>query len=843
MNGTPPRGLPLPPHSGKIAALVPACDLTVQPSLLLDRRLRHLSLRPLPLLLMLVLAEPAAAQTAVVAPSSTQYMCPAGVMRCVTPKDEFGKCKRNDLLDFFVSGLPPAGDRSKAQTLADANKVTWLDKTHAQLEDSVQMQKLDALLRTDFLTYDTETTDYTATGHVRYQDASMLMSADKARGTTTPNVTYLDNVRYQMLDQRGNGVAAIVNQTDPDHTKMTAGTFSTCDPTERQWEMRSDNLEIDKIKNEGYGHGVTLAYQGVPFMWLPYISFPIDEDRHSGFLMPVMNYSSRKGFKLGIPYYFDLAPNYDATLKPIEFTKRGPMLDSEFRYISEWDRLQLNLGYMPNDQVTDSSRGYLRLQNWTNFSSNWGATVDIHRVSDNVYLRDFGDSFQSTAISLLPSSAYVNGHGSWWNMSIGGDMWQVSDPSMEPVCAGGGAPGTCSNPAVFKPYTRLPRVTFNAAEKFGDLEVGMESEYVNFSRAYSVTGQRLDLYPHISYPIESLAWFIRPTIGYRFTKYDLSNLNFADPTQLRPNVAASRSLPIVSLDSGLFFERDTKLFGNSLIQTLEPRLFYLYVPYRNQDRLPNFDTSLPSMDFPSLFRTNAYTGGDRQSDANQATFALTSRLIDAESGDQFLSASIGQIRYFKTPRVNLLPYYAPLAYTGKDIFTEVQVRINRNWSVTWDQQWNPDPVYPATQNGKNVWIPWDHRTDLSSIAIQRRFGTDGVFNFSYRFRRGYLEQYDVTTLIPLNQRWSIVGRYYYSLRDRQMLESFAGVQYDTCCVAMRLVARRWLNNVSNTLNGGVYLPDNVKAETTAFFEVEFKGIGSSGQRTENFLRHAILGYQ
>jgi len=820
----------------------------VQTSLLLDRRLdfrlQHLSLRLLPLLLMFALAEPASAQTAVIAPSANQYSCPAGVMHCVVKKNDFGKCKRNDLLDFFVPGLPPAGDRSKAQSLADANKVTWVDKTHAQLEDDVRMQRLDALLRTDFLTYDTETTDYTANGHVRYQDAGMLMSADKARGTTTPNVTYLDNVRYQMLDQRGNGVAATVNQTDPDHSKMVVGTYSTCDPSERQWEMRANTLEIDKIKNEGYGHGVTMAYEGVPFFWFPYLSFPIDDGRHSGFLMPTIGYSSRRGFKLGIPYYLDLAPNYDLTLKPIEYTKRGPMLDTEFRYISEWDRLLLNVGYLPHDDETgESNRGYLRLQNWTTFNSNWGATVDVHRVSDDTYLRDFGDSFQSTAISLLPSSAYVNGHGSWWTIAIGGDDWQVSDPSIESFCSGGGPLKGCANPVVYKPYTRLPRVVFNAAKTISGFEFGLDSEYTDFQRGYSITGKRLDLYPHVSFPIETLAWFLRPTVGYRVTKYDLSDMQFAAVSNpLLTNTSPSRSLPIASVDSGLFFERDTKLFGTSFIQTLEPRLFYLYAPYRNQDQLPNFDTSLPSMDFPSLFRTNAYTGGDRQSDANQATVALTSRLINSDSGDQFLSTSIGQIRYFKTPRVTL-PYYTPLAYTGKDIFTEVQLHVNKNWSVTWDQQWNPDPVRPVTTNGATTWVPWNHRTDLSSVAIQHRFGTDGVVNFAYRFRRGYLEQYDATALIPLNQRWSIVGRYYYSLMDKQMLESFAGVQYDSCCVAARLVARRWLTNVSNTLNGGVYIPTNVKPESTVFFEIEFKGIGSSGERTQNFLRHAILGYQ
>ncbi|MFT3789691.1 MAG: LPS assembly protein LptD [Rudaea sp.] len=823
------------------------------PFSLSDRRLPRLSRCLLPLLLATALIESVFAQTAVIAPATTQYACPAGVLRCAAPKNEYGKCKRNDLLDFFVSGLPPAGDRSKAQTLADADKVTRIDQTHERLEGDVRVQRLDALLRTDFFTFDSETTDYTATGHVRYQDAGMLLAADKARGTTTPSVTWLDAARYQMLDQRGNGVAAIVNQTDPDHSKMTQATFSTCDPGERQWEMRADTLDIDKVRNEGYGHGVTLAYEGVPFFWFPYLSFPIDEDRHSGFLMPVLGYSSRRGLKLGIPYYLDLAPNYDLTLKPIEYSKRGPMLDAEFRYLSEHDRLLLDVGYLPHDDDTgDSNRGYLRLQNWTTFTSNWSATTDVHRVSDDRYLRDFGDSFQSTAISLLPSNAYVNGNGSWWNMAIGGDDWQVSDPTLEAYCASGGALQGCANPVVFKPYTRLPRVTFNVvSQRFGGFEFGMESEYVHFERGYSITGQRLDLYPHISYPLETLGWFLRPTLGYRYTQYDLADFRYNTNAAVT-STSPSRSLPIASVDSGLNFERDAKLFGNSFTQTLEPRLFYLYVPYRNQDKLPNFDTSLPYLDFPSLFRTNAYTGGDRQADANQATLALTSRLIDADSGDQLLSASIGQIHQFRTPRVTL-PYYPAIDIAGKDLFTELQLNLNKRWSLTWDLQWNTHPH--EFDSVTNTTVATGKHTDFNSISLQHRFGTDGVINLAYRYRRGFtpyadsvltydfLETYDASALIPLNPRWSLVGRYYYSARDKRLLEAFAGVQYDSCCVAARVVARRWLTNLSNFGVNGIIIPTDVKPETTLFVEVEFKGIGASGERTQNFLRNAILGYR
>ncbi len=788
---------------------------------------------------MLALAESAQAQseTAVITLAPTPA-CPVGVVRCPKPTDPFARCKRNDLFDFFVPGLPPAGDRSKAQTIADANRVTWLDNSHARLEDNPQIQRLDALLRADVITYDSNTTDYTADGHVRYQDAGMLMSSDHARGKTTPQSTWLDHVRYQMLDKRGNGVAATVNQTDPDHAAMTLGTFSTCDPSERQWELRANDLEIDQIKNVGRGHGVTVAYEGVPFFWFPYLSWPLSSERESGFLAPSIGYSDKRGLKVGVPYYFDLAPNYDATLKATEFTKRGPMIGGEFRYLSNWDKLQLDFTWLPHDdESTHSNRGFVRLQDTANFSTNWGANVDIHHVSDNQYLHDFGDNFLTTAVSLLQSNAYVNGHGDWWRTSIGGDTWQVTDPSLEPYCATPGvALSKCSNPQVFKPYTRLPRLTFNALQKAGGFELGFDSEFVNFHRDFSLTGERVDLYPHIAYPLESTAWFLRPELGYRYTSYDLHDFFYANNPQLT-STSPSRSLPIFSLDSGLVFERELTLFNTALTQTLEPRVFYLYVPYRNQSTLPVFDTQLPSFDFPSLFRTNAFVGADRQVNANNATVALTSRLLDSNSGDQLLSGSIGQIRYFNDVRVSL-PYGPDLNLTGKDIIAELNLRLGKTWDFTWDQQWNPNPRTLDPLSGK--YVANNHHTDLSSFGVQHRFGAEGVFNFAYRFRRGFLEQVDATALVPLNERWSVIGRYYYSLQDKRLLEAFGGVQYDSCCVATRVVIRRFLNNVTY---GPFNSIANARPSNSVFFEVEFKGIGSSGHRTENFLRRAMLGYQ
>ena len=809
-----------------------------------------------PRLLALALAA-ALVHAAHAADSEPPIACPVGVLQCPKKGSEhrYALCKRNDLLDFYVPGLPHEGDRAAAPTDITSNRVQSTDRTHYRLEGDVRVQRLDQLLRSDFLTYETETTDYTADGHVRMQDRSILLSADHAHGTVTPSTTFLDHVRYQLLDQRGNGTAATANMTDPDHGRLADGTYSTCDPDDRRWYLKSRELEVDKVANEGRAHDVTLYYGDVPFFWFPYLTFPLSEERQSGFLLPHLAYTTRRGLVFGLPYYFNLAPNYDATLTPLVSSERGAMLQGQFRYLDVHDKAELDFNFAPHDNgVPDDlarfaaaaaegapplptpleiphRRYELHLKDWSGLSANWAAAIDINRVSDKEYFQDYGDSLGTSATSLLGSSAYLNGRGEWWTASLGGDATQITQPYLAEA---------------FQPYARLPRLTFQGEHALaGDLAAGLDAEYVNFrkgpydllqpaggfSQVTALQGQRIDLHPYLAWPIETAAYFLRPELGVRYTAYDLRDLaGYAATNPAAPQFrdhTPSRTVPIFSLDTGLVFERDADFFGRAFTQTLEPRLYYLRVPFRDQADLPIFDTQLPTFDFPSLFRSNTFVGADRQSNANNLTLALTTRLIDSAAGDEVLRASLGQIRYFEAQRVQL-PGHPEVDFSGSDYVAELDLRLNDRWELKWDQQYNPNSkvLDPLTQTlVRNL-----HHTDLSAISLEHRFAGDGVFNVSYRFRRGLLEQFDTTALYPLNERWSLVGRYYYSLLNHQLLEAFAGAEYDSCCVAMRFVLRRYVNAIGE-----------VNTNTGVYFELEFKGLGNTGTRTENFLRRAILG--
>ncbi|MBU6198938.1 MAG: LPS assembly protein LptD [Xanthomonadaceae bacterium] len=816
---------------------------------------RRLSLPRLPAIALAL----AAVHAANAAESAAPPACPVGVLVCPQPAHAnlFAMCRRNALLDAYTPGLPTQGDRTQVAADVSARKVVSTDSSHYRLEDDVRMQRLDQLLRSDFLTYDTDTTAYSAGGHVIMQDRSMLMTAASASGTDSPRTTHLKDVRYQLLQQRGNGSAASADMSDADHGRLFDGTYSTCDPDDVRWHLHAGELDTDKVADRGYAHGVTVYYADVPFFWFPYLSFPLSNDRQSGFLAPHIAYSSHRGLVLGAPYYLNLAPNYDATLEPRVSTERGAMLQGQFRYLDAADKAQLDFNFVPHDnQAADERAQYaatppvfqgpaspvdvpdqryaFRIKDWSRISDNWGAAVDIERVSDKQYFQDYGDSLTTSATALLGSSAYLNGRGTWWNASFGADALQITQT-------------TLSNAA--QPYMRLPRATFQGEHALaGGLVWGVNSEYVDFRRGpfelvgstpgsvqsqASLEGQRVDLYPYLAYPIETAGYFIRPELGLRYTAYELNDLaayNTAQPgTPAFSQTSPSRSTPIFDLDAGMVFERPLTLFGTALTQTLEPRLYYLRVPYRNQADLPLFDTQLPSFDFPSLFRSNSFVGADRQSNADNLTLALTSRLIDAGNGDELLSASIGQIHYFSPQRVQL-PGVPEVDYSGSDIVGELDLRLNDNWELKWDQQYNPNSriLDPQTQ----MLVENLHPTDLSAISVEHRFGAEGTVNFSYRFRRGLLEQVDTSALFPLNANWSLVGRYYYSLLHNQLLEAFAGAQYDSCCVAMRVLVRRYINVIGQ-----------LKPSNGVYFELEFKGLGSTGTRTENFLRRAILGYQ
>jgi LPS-assembly protein len=480
-------------------------------------------------------------------------------------------------------------------------------------------------------------------------------------------------------------------------------------------------------------------------------------------------------------------------------SKRGLMLEGEFRYLTEKSRGSFHGTFLPNDDLTHRDRSFLSLQHSTILNQHWYVDADLNNVSDKTYLSDFGDSIDATSISLVASHAGIYGRGKYWTASLSAESWQIATPLL-----------TDGD----EPYRRLPRLQASALRPFGRwFEAGVNLEAVRFTHDSLDGGSRLDFQPYIRFPFGGNSWFITPQLAWRYTSY--SSLDNA------PNSSLSRSVPIASLDAGAYFERNFQWHGGDYIQTLEPRLYYLRVPYRDQSDLPLFDTRELTFGWTSLFRDNRFGGADRQSDANQVALALTTRILSAADGRERLSAGIGRITYFDPPRVTLTPLSALPSDNGSAWVANIDLAVSDWWKLGVTQQWDPD----------------HQQTNLSSVRTQLRLHQGTIVNAAYRFRRDSsvgandgLEQTDLSFVIPVNRNWNLYGRWNYSLRDNQTIEALAGFEWNSCCMAVRLVGRQYIRSFDSRQNFGLYL------------EIELNGLGSFGRDTARLLDDAILGY-
>ncbi len=421
------------------------------------------------------------------------------------------------------------------------------------------------------------------------------------------------------------------------------------------------------------------------------------------------------------------------------------------------------------------------------------------------------------SVFSLVSRVGVYGRGRHWNAGLSGEYRHLADYTLDEVLL---------------PYNRLPRAYVNWEQPFGRWFVaGADAEAVHFSHVDSTRrpgGSRIDLKPYVSMPLEGASWYVKPTLAWRYTGYRLDDALAERISPTAPDVSPSRSQPITSVDAGLFFDRDTEFRGDSYLHTLEPRLFYLYSPYRDQDAMPVFDTRPMTFSWGQLFRDNRYSGADRQADADQLTMALTTRLIRESDGREKLSASFGQIHYFDDARVTLRNEL-PIERGKSAWIADANYAINDRWTVGGSYQWNPT----------------SRHEDLATLRTRYLVGDDGIVNLSYRYRRNtltqahLLKQVDLSFLYPVSPSWSIVGRYYASLLDQtladgnranRLLEGILGVQWESCCLAARLVARRYVRNTRGEMNDAIQL------------EIELKGLGSAGPDNRSRLRRAILGY-
>ncbi len=663
---------------------------------------------------------------------------------------------------------------------------------NAQLRDGVVVRQGDRRLSARSATYDAATRRFEVEGDVEYRAPDLRLKG--ASGTWSANGGgRFTGTEFELPARPARGSAAEFGMTPDGGLQTRHVSYTACPAGNDDWFLRASSIDIDQRSQQGKGRNVRVELKGVPIFYAPRISFPVGDARKSGFLFPSFGTSNKSGFAFGAPYYFNLAPNYDLTLTPQLLARRGFGLDGQFRYLTGRSRGELDTWFLPGDDLAGSDRGFHTLWHQTDFTDQLRIGSRIAHASDSRYFEDFGLGPDGTSVTFLDRYLSLAWLGRGWRFDGRVQDFQTIDLAVDPLA---------------RPYSRLPQLAFTGAWPLagGGLTAGLDAEATWFDRDVGATGLRVDLAPRLAWPLRGPGYHLEPSAAYRMTSYRLSDLApGADD-------APDRRAPILSLDAGLVFEPAVSS-RRRLLQTLEPRLRYTWIPFREQSDLPVFDTALPDLNLVQLFRTNRYVGADRLGDANELAAGLTTRLINADSGQQFLTATIGQRFFFDQPRV-VLPGETPETRNASNMVGEIEMTAYRHWSARLAMEWDRDAS----------------NTLLGQARVQYRPRHDAVINVGYRYREGLLEQWDASAAWRLSPNWQVFARQVYSLPDRASIDRFAGLEYGSCCWRIRLIGRHYLSNRTG------------ESDTSVLLQLELKGLSSVGTSDDAFLRRGIRGY-
>jgi len=661
----------------------------------------------------------------------------------------------------------------------------------ATLTGNVRIRMGQRLLTADGAEIDAEARGVRLTGHVEFLDPQLHVRG--RGGEYLGGSGSFEGAEFELPEKSVRGAADAVRLRGESVIDLEGVRYTACPAGREDWILSAGLISIDQESRIGTGRDVRLDFKGVPILYTPWLTFPVGEERKSGLLFPSIGTSNRTGTQIAVPYYWNLAPNYDATLTSRLFFSRGLRLDPEFRYLTERSAGEFSAEYLFHDSDYGDARGFAELQHVTRFRPLARLAVDAAYATDTSYFEDYGIGFEGTSITFLDRLAELRQDTAHWSFTGRVRDYQVLDQAL---------------PDEEDPYTQLPRLV--ALGRWDDLRGGMQAglraEAVYFSSDLRADGARVDVEPMLGWRRDSRGAYVEASAAWRATAYALRE------TAPGADDSPVRSLPVLSAGTGLVLERAAGSNGQRR-QTLEPRVMYLYVPYRDQSELPVFDTALPDLNLVQLFRTNRYVGADRVGDANQLNVGITSRLLDAAGGRQYLSATLGQAFYFEDLRV-VLPGEPLRDRATSDLIAELDLAAFRNWSARLAYQWNPD----------------QSRTEYSDVRVQFQPASDRVVNAAYRFRNDLLEQVDVSAAWPFAARWRGFGRWVYSLQEDKTLDQFVGLEYGSCCWALRIVTRRFLSSRTGDV------------DTSVGLQLELKGLSSVGTDAESFLRDAIRGY-
>ncbi|NJD89184.1 MAG: LPS-assembly protein LptD [Betaproteobacteria bacterium] len=700
-------------------------------------------------------------------------------------------------LERRLAPPPPRIERDAVRFLS-ADRITGDETKQVTATGNVAIRQRGAAIFADRLEYDVQADTAVATGNVRLERAGdtvtgprLVYRIDEGTGEMERPLFAIPKTEERRSASRGSAERALLEGDEK--SRLFRAEYTTCPVPRDDWVLRVAELEIDGKNQVGTAWNSAVHFLGVPILYSPWLSFPINNARKTGFLAPTLGSSGQSGFEFALPWYWNIAENQDATITPKIYSKRGLQVGGEYRYLRPTFSGQADAEFLPNDSITGTDRYLVALRHSQRLPLGLSLAVNAQKVSDNDYFRDLSTRVASTSQTNLPRDVIVGYQDDVWSATARAIAYQTLQDPLAPVTS---------------PYRQLPQIFVTGLKQdlYGaDWLLG--GEYANYKHATLVTGQRLIAYPQVSLPLRKPWGYVTPKAGFHYTSYNMAanEQGYAD---------ATRSVPLASVDAGLFFDRPWSFAGRDYYQTLEPRLFYVYVPYRDQTRLPNFSTAEVDFGTNALFRENRFIGGDRVGDANQVTMAVTSRLVEPASGLERLKATLGQIYYFEPQRVTLDPAAKPREGSKSDLLALVTGQVTPTFAL------DASLAYDAGAN----------RARQFDVAARYSPQPGRVLNAAYRFTRDFVEQVDISAQWPVTAGLNLVGRWNWSVQDRKLIEGLAGFEYNAGCWEIRAVAHRFITATQ-------------QVSTSFQIQLELSGLSRIGINPLETLRQNISGYR
>lgn len=692
---------------------------------------------------------------------------------------------------FAVAQTPQSTPEPPIFIEADQANVQEGDYTEAKGNVIINRDTLE--VKSDWVKYQQQTDMVHAGDQVILNKDGDTLTGTRLDIAVTAREGELENATYLMGQGLARGEAVKILFEGKDKYRIQTGSITTCTPEQNAWHLHAKEMQLDYTQNYGQAWHGWLEFQSVPVFYYPWMDFPLDGGRKTGFLMPNIGYSSSNGLEYSQPFYWNIAPNYDATITPSYFGKRGMMLGGEFRYLQPSYTGSIKAEGI-NDREDRDRRYSVALSHSHLLADRLRLDLTYQKVSDDYYFSDFSDRLAVASQVNLEQGALLSYSGSNWSSYLRVQQYQTLQSRTTPVD---------------EPYARLPQWYGSYSPKLGGgTETQINAEFTRFTHDKKIQGDRTWIYPSMSLPLANAYSFITPKLGLHATHYRNESASGRDLG------TESRVLPIASVNTGLFFEREGQLFGSNILQTLEPQLYYLYVPYKDQSKLPNYDSGTTDLSWSSLFAENKYSGNDRINDANEITLALNTRIFADEDGVERFYAGLGQRIYFKSPKVGIDSNRESNSEKSSDLLLTLggQLPYDIRANYTLQQDIRHDKTARADLNFN--WSPGAYKTLNLRYSVNRTANT---------------EQLDASGQWPLGGGWYGVARHNYSLKDNQALETLAGLEYNAGCWALRLAAQR-------------YVTTDSKYKTNYFILLDLGGLAGIGMNPISVLRQSIPGY-